>query len=237
MSFENHAVIHKCSGSHVYFQIIPALRASVEFKCCYHSIPEERYQTIARIQNPASDQANHIPTIYIGLNRTVSDTDNNEPTEGANLDFTLSYGQTGRQNEYLCPIGSVATSIRTKSEQGLGLTGLEMQCSRLTAHDVNGTISLNFQTSKPLRVEVSVGDGKWYKETGETGAPVTGFYVDWNRGKPLEGFAVSYGPIFGPEQSNVTTENEVRFCPPHHKVCGFSYTADAACGKKTTQDF
>ena len=128
-------------------------------------------------------------------------------------------------------MGSVATLVRTKAEHGLGMTGFEMQCSRLTAHRGNDASYMEYENSQLLAVEVSAVSGKWDNKMGGAGRPVSGFYVDRNRGKEMEGFAVSYGPLFDEDQLNNSAKTEALFCPPHHKVCGFGYETDTANGK------
>ena len=110
----------------------------------------------ATILQAVSNTVEHVPMLPNYRDTGMLDTTLKSEAEG-HLHFIFNYGPSGKETELLCPTGSVATGMRVKSEQGLGMTGLEMECSHLT---VNPTLAL-YTKSKTLRVELPTETGKW----------------------------------------------------------------------------
>ena len=115
--------------------------------------------------------------------------------------------------------------MRIKSEPGLGITGLKMASSHLTA--VHHAPFL-YTTSKTLRADLPAELGQWAASTVASAKPIDGFYYHWSKGQELEGYNMSFGPLFNSNDSQ--RYDETQFCPEHHKVCGFSYRANAKSG-------
>ena len=147
--------------------------------------------------------------------------------EGGHPHFIFSYGSKGEKSELLCPVGSVATGMRVKSELGLGMTGLEMECSHLKAqHRVE-----HYTSSKTLKAELSTKTGRWADESASFSAPIRGFRFHWSKGKEAaEGLKVSFGPLFEPEDAH--PGDEAKFCPDHQAIWGFSYWTGIKSSKK-----
>ena len=140
--------------------------------------------------------------------------------ESPDLHFIFFYGLSGQENELLCPVGSIATGMRVKSEPGLGMTGLEMKCSHLSPQPAPA----GYIKSKTLRAEISTNVGKWASEETSISTPISGFYFDWSKGKHEEGFDVFFGPLLKPKDP--PPHDETKFCPENQKICGFSYRTD-----------
>ena len=190
-------------------------------------------------QNRGDNLPNGIPTTkdtteYIQLptarNVQMFDT----TTKSQDPHFIFSYGLSGKENkELLCPLGSVATGVRVKSEEGLGMTGLEMECSYLSSKSAPAL----YTKSVTLRAELPTEMGMWGTSHASTSTPITGFHFNWSKGVEYqEGFNVSFQPLFS-SNKDARPDDETKFCPQNHTICGFRYVTDAHAGTPFSSEF